>query len=338
MFTTPTLEDPRYIDLHLPRSWNQATTDELEQIAAVITRRTLTADRYHPFDWDEAKVELILRLNGLEIVRMADTVPADMEYIVRFRRERPRWWQLFRRLRYQRSERRDNQPFPLSVGHIHAMLPMLSWIDDEKAEPLLRFPYETITLRGITLQGPPPMMDGYTWEEYRHLQDWMSAYVSASNALTRLQQSRRADAASLKAALTRQANAQQQFLAVLFRADNQSPQSSRSNQRPLKSPTDLFADFDPIRWQVILFFWSGLMRHLITAYPKCFKKEKGAAKRTNPLELYSRTTATLQKYIGLTEQDVNRETYTVTLRKLEMMAEEADEMKKLNQKYKSKSR
>jgi hypothetical protein len=104
-------------------------------------------------------------------------------------------------------------------------------------------------------------------------------------------------------------------------------------------PSDIFEGFSPIKWQVILFWWSSLMSMLAKKFPKVFKSQPvGKGKRRpqqqdTPWDFYNRVTATIQKYIGgLSEQDVNNATYGTILQQLEMMADEAAEMEKLKHK------
>ena len=346
-----TPQQPRHIDLHLPHSWNQCSTEELEHIAACVAMRTAMQDRYHPFSWEEVKVQLIFLINNLEIVEApspansktaADAAAdeaaalASQEYIVRFAEAHRPWYkQIHYRIgrMFYRSDANDDGTFALPLGYIPSLVENLSWLDDEKAEPLLRFPYPTLTVGGKTISGATTLLDGYTWQEYRHLQDWMQLYIAQSNVLAR-RTAQHTDAKAIAAAAADVDHARAHFLATLFRQTKPADTHGADPQ----PDTALFAAFDPIRWQVILFWWSGLMKYLIKTYPRCFKADKSKSRKTDPLNLYSRTTATLQKYVGLTEQEVNAETYTVTLRKLEMMAEEADEAKRINQKYNSKGK
>lgn len=304
------LTETRHIDLHLPRSWNQCTTDELEQIATVIALRTLRTDRYHPFDMLAAKVELLFTINKLEIV-----TPGDDVYMVRFIPGKSKWW----------KRTKQEEPFELTVGAVHAMITdYLSWIDDDDAEPLLRVPYPTMTIHGRQYTGPTPMLDGFMWEEYRHLQDWMQIYTTLSNRLLKLTQRHR-DEHVIKDVAEQVTHVRSEILAILFRPENGEKKSSDFN------------DFDDIKWQVMLFWWSGLMKYLQKQYPRCFKPQKPDRKnkRQNPLELYTRTTATMEKYIGLNEQEVNKQSFHVILQHMEDMAKEAEEMKRINSKYKN---
>ena len=316
-----------HIDLHLPKSWNQCTTDELEMIAAAIIAEQQRVGRYHPFDWSRVKLDVVLAVNNLHVVRNGRNVEdsenrnteeddaADGVWIV--------------------SRSKEEGDFPISTGQLLSLTEMLSWLDDEKSDKtIFMFPYPEITIEAkeqnerkdggskfftlhsslSTLQGPPPLLDGYTWREYRWLTDWMQEYMRRTNA--------NLDATS----------AQREFLAVLFKP---APVVSGS---PADVTADLFAGFSPVRWQVILFWWSSLMAQLAKKFPKVFKpqpvgKKQRRPQKDTPWDFYNRVTATIQKYIGgLSEQDVNNATYGTILQQLEMMADEAAEMEKLKHK------
>ena len=309
-----------HIDLHLPKSWNQCTTDELEMIAAAIIAEQQRVGRYHPFDWSRVKLDVVLAVNNLHVVRNGRNVEdsenrnteeddtADGVWIV--------------------SRSKEEGDFPISTGQLLSLTEMLSWLDDERADrTVFAFPYPELTLRRtawnggsgsklstlhsplFTLQGPPPLLDGYTWREYRWLTDWMQEYMRRTNA--------HLDATS----------AQREFLAVLFKpADGGTV------------PSDSFAGFSPVRWQVILFWWSSLMQLLAKKFPKVFKsqpvgKKQRRPQKDTPWDFYNRVTATIQKYIGgLSAQAVDDQPYGVTLQQLEMMVDEAAEMEKLKHK------
>lgn len=303
-------EEPRHIDLHLPTGWAQCSVDELEQVAAAMLLQQQRTDRFHPFSWDAVKTMLVFSFNNIEIVsEPARLIPGqdfmgDEEYLVR---------------------RGKEEPWPLTVGHVAVLVERLAWISTpDSGQPIVQFPYPVLTIGGIEYAGPPPMMDGYTWTEYRQMQDWMTLYMRLQNAGR--------DASEPQA----------QFLALLFQPAanrNNDISSSRNNDEgKAADPAAPFRGFDPIRWQVILFWWSSLMRQLQAEYPKVFKPQQvGRGKKDRgPWSFYNRVTATIQKYIGLNEQEVNQGTYSVILQHMENMAEESEEMKKLNQKYKGK--
>ena len=294
-------EQAQKVDLHCPKGWNQCTTWELEQIAAALILATMQTDRYHPFDLLEVKLKSFLAINRLEVMESTEE-----GFLVRIVAERKHWWQ--RGILAPSHLRTSAPPFQITTAHLHAIISeYFTWLDDDKADPLMRPPYEGIS----------PLLDGVTWQDYRLMQDWMTAYTEASNRLLNISKSRNVKAIADTAQQI--AKAKKEFLAILL-------------PKRKKAMSD-------IEWQVVLFWWSGLMKYLQKQYPRCFKSEgkpkKGAKpKRSNPLELYTRTTATMEKYLGLNEQEVNTQSAHVVLQHLEDMAREAEEMKKIQSKHK----
>jgi hypothetical protein len=230
---------------------------------------------------------------------------------------------------------KTEEPWGITVGHLLALTERLSWIDDEKSDKtVFLFPYPELTVSGRTadhhrvhggspamiLVGPPPLLDGYTWREYRWLTDWMQEYMRLSNA--------KRDAST----------AQREFLAVLFKPAGEPTDGIGGRTAEHTVPSDSFAGFSPVQWQVILFWWSSLMAQLAKKFPRVFKpqpvgKKQRPQKADTPWDFYNRVTATIQKYVGgLSSQDVDNQPYGVTLQQLEMMADEAAEAEKLKHK------
>ena len=330
----------RQIDLHLPTGWNRCTTEELEAIAAAIIQEQQRVDRYHPFDWSRVKLNVVLSINSIQ--PPSNPPRGKMESLPTGRFGGGRTWFVKRP--------QDEEPWPITVGQLVALTERLAWIDDEKASKVIfQFPYPelelvqgsgfrvqgskrkthspkplTINREPLTVAGPPPLLDGYTWQEYRWLTDWMQAYMRHSNA-------KNAEGA---------AQAQREFLAILFKPAADATGTGAKGEKMFHVQCSMFNDFDPVKWQVILFWWSSLMSMLAKKFPKVFKSQPvGKGKRRpqqqqdTPWDFYNRVTATIQKYIGgLSEQDVNNATYGTILQQLEMMADEAAEMEKLKRK------
>jgi hypothetical protein len=301
------MKEVRQIDLHLPRGWNDCTTRELEQISAAMMLNTQQATRLRPFDWAKVKVDVVLSVNNLQVLGE----------------------NLFR----QRTRKffRKQAPFAITTGQMMDLCSRLDWIDapQDKQQPLYRFPYPVLRLDWLhEYHGPDVMLDGYTWTEYRHLQDWMQAYMAASNRLLRVQRDGRATILDYRQAMQAVDDARSHFLAVLFRAKMALSDGDRA-ARP-------FRDFDPIKWQVILLWWSSLMQQLMQKFPRVFKaqpvKGRHRQKQQSPWDFYNHVTATLADEYKTSETDQAQETYSVTLQKLENMAARAAEMEKLSHK------
>ena len=306
------LNAPIHIDLHLPRGWNQCTTDELETIAATMMRHTLLADRYHPFDWLSVKTELFFALTNTAVIGSPDD-------------------ELF-------TCRHGKTTFTLKTWQVHSWIDQhLAWLDDDKAQQLLIFPYKKLIFtRRWPWQkkhylAPAELLQDFSWQEYRHLQDYMELYVKTQNQMVKMQ--RGITDLDRLAQLEQQADdARQNFLRVLFRIDA----AANSQISTLNSQLNKIT---PVRWQVILFWWSGFMHYLQQKFPRCFKP---ASKKTsnrksqtsNPLDFYVSITATMQKYLQLDEDKVNAQTFYLTLEQLERIANENEEMEKISKKHK----
>ena len=69
-------------------------------------------------------------------------------------------------------------------------------------------------------------------------------------------------------------------------------------------------------------------------YPHVFKVQKLNRKEqpSTPLEIYTATIATMQKYASLTEDQVNNQSYSLVLEHLERLSKENEEMEKIRKK------
>ena len=329
--------ETRRIDLHLPRGWSECTTEQLEMIAAAIISEQQRVDRYHPFDWLRVKTLLFFAMTGLEICRTESTEEAATAYIVRFSRP-PR---LSRMLRYHRSPI-DHAPFPLYAWQVQACVEHLAWLDDPKATmPRLLFPYPRRIRRWSwrvwhrDYYAPGELLDGMSWQTYRWLNDWLDAYTATNNQLTAaLHSASRQNSAP--AALHSASRFRREELKALIRQEHSMRMTVLSLIFGCPKWRVRAARFTEAQWQVVLFWWSSMMQYLKQQYPKCYKttktrKPKGSGTPL-PIELYTQSMAVLVTDLKLTEDEVNRLTAHVVLRRLNMMAEEADELEKIKHK------
>ena len=302
------MKEVRQIDLHLPRGWNDCTTRELEMISAAMLLRQQSATRLRPFDWAKVKVDVVLAINDLQVVG---------ENLFRQRTRK-----FFRR----------QAPFPITTGQMMDLCSRLDWIDAPTAQqqPLYRFPYPVLRLGWLhEYHGPGTLLDSYTWTEYRLLQDWMGVYMQWQNRLITLQHDLHATPEQYLDMNRQMDSARAHFLAVLFRAN-----------RVLSHPDSAalpFRDFDPVRWQVILLWWSSLMQQLMKKFPRVFKPQpvgrgRKQQKHQSPWDFYNHVTATLADEYKISETEQKSETYSVTLQKLENMARKSEELERLSKK------
>ena len=128
------IKETRHIDLHLPTGWNQATTEELEHIAAAILDGQQRIDRYHPFDWERVKLMVVLGVNKMQVVSQepveepAGTEPADSTWLVK--------------------RDGDDEPWPINAGQLCSLCENMEWLTNEKADKtVFLFPYPEIDVR-----------------------------------------------------------------------------------------------------------------------------------------------------------------------------------------------
>ncbi len=328
------------MDLKVPRGWQFCSARELEMIAEEMIRSQMMASlsRFHPFDWVEIKTRLFFRFAEVEIVSqyVYDGDETDARYgLTTFVCRHPSL---------------GKETFELQTWQVHSFMEQLAWLDatDSKGRavpmPKLLWPYPERLWRlrwkrwmpTKEFYRPGEMLDGLSWQQYRLANDWMEVYTNASNALILEQEKRaKANAERIRELAVQMEDARLEVLAQLFYVSDPI--------RPTKvkaAPRRLLRRISEVEWQVIMFWWSSMMQYLKEQYPKCFKssdkKPKSRSKQPPlPIELYTRSMATLQKYLGgLTEEEINAQTAHAILRHLNDMAVEAEEMEKIRKKHK----
>ena len=311
----------QHIDISLPRGWNQCSTPQLELIAACMLRHIALQDRYHPFDWTKVKTELFFLLAEVEVVdEQNDPVDGNPEY-----------------QHHVYICRKGGNEFPMYVWQVYSMIDQhLSWVDDPKAKPLIIFPYKQLLSAWQFSRyfpfikkrwlAPGELLQDFSWRDYRFLQDYIEMYIRLQNQIAKMQQGA-TDKDRLAELNQQMLDARNHFLAILFKAEGNS--SLFTLHSSLKKVGD-------VQWQVILFWWSGMMHYLQQQFPHCFKQSKTKSSKRPPLpiELYRNIITTVQKESnGLTEDEVNGQTFYIVLEHLERLAKQAEEMEKLNRKH-----
>ena len=319
----PTMKRVERIDLRMPKGWSDMGVDELETVASVLVE---AAAKKPALTMNEVKVRLFLALTKLEVLETANPAkPVEEQYLVVCRQG-------------------HLERLVLYLWQMHYwMQEQMSWLD--KPSTLLMFPYKEHvkwSWRGRhKYQGPAALMQNFQWRQYRIVQEYMSFYISESNRLVKMQQSEGITAKEMKRQLHAVARAKGMFLATLFNrrvkfVDAETKLIRKDytyvSCQSMNNWRD-FAGFSDVKFQCVLFWWTGTMNWLQKKYPKVFRS--GSPKKnavSNPLELYTRQTATMEKYLGINEEELNRELYTNVLQHLQDMMDESDRMKELNNK------
>lgn len=361
---------PRNVALTLPRSWNECTTEQLELISRIMLEQIERVDRYHPFDMRNVKIACFFVLSGIEIVEAPDeSLPIDEQcYVCRLsssgKGKTKRSW-----LSKHRGQRHGNDPFPMylwqinywlspkaktkakeSVEYLSSGAGILDWLDNNRGPYLTRFPYPTMRLRSkegllrskVEFEGVAQDMDGFSWRQYRFAVDLMGQYTSLSNNLLRMQRMGTFTEEQIAQQTHNVDLARAMFLATIFNSriayidtnTNMQVCDFHYDTHQHNANVAYFRHFPDHQWQPILFWWTGMMHTLSVRYPHVFKVQKldRQERPSTPLEIYTATIATMQKYASLTEDQVNNQSYSLVLEHLERLSKENEELEKIRNK------
>lgn len=353
------------INLTLPRHWNACSTQQLELISAVMHEQIMRANRFRPFSMKNVKIALFFALAGIEILEGPNPrVPVEEQYYtVRFI-PKSRWrsnafignsnesfslylWQIEYWISPKANSQTKGKESPEAIS---AGAGMLDWLDNDNDSYLTKFPYPFVKRRhcsrwfsiGQMFQGPLTDLDGFSWAQYRFANDTMQSYTQISNNLVKMKQM----GSFSKEQIAKQEKsvdlARAMFLATIFNAKTKFVDTNtgiikhdfhyESNQ--CSDNAQYFRNYPDTQWQVILFWWTGIMHSLSKRYPHVFKVQKPNKnlKPSSALDLYTATVATMQKYVGLDENQVNNQSYSLVLEQMERISKENEELERLRKK------
>lgn len=353
-------EPKQKIDLSIPTSYSRCTLRQLRGIASIMIDMVADSSPLRPFVMEDFKTAVFFFLTNLEVVSLAnpDDPIGEQYYQVRFSAG------FFRRLWNRIAGR--NKPFLLYLWQVEWWIfphknpttrkttpGMLDWLDADSKDLFLSLPMDFVTRRqpgfkGLfcrkRFKGPNPIMDGFTWKRFRYAQDYMQYYIDVQNRAVSIQKmGREASRKDLAEAVKQTDNAKALFLATIFEAkiryNDESTGQARIDYHYQSDQSDdnqkYFLNFPDADWQIVLLWWSGVMAWLGQTYPRVFKKQSTKPQKpVNPLELYSRTTATMEKYIGINADAVEREPYTTILQQMEDIARQNEETERMQQRMK----
>lgn len=355
------------INLTLPKGWNQCTPTQLEQIALIMLEQIekSKADRYHPFDMQKVKIAVFFLFTGLKVDVYPDPrQPVEEQcYYVSVAPQQQRsglaivpsdsiagpnksssfplyLWQLNYWLSPKAKTDDKTSPEYIAQG-----AGLLDWLDADSGNFLTLFPYPSIRQKSKwyqvcakTFQGPHPDLDGFSWQQYRFASDMMQTYTLLSNNLEKMKKMDKFSEEQLKIQAESVASARNMFLATIFNTTTLYVDPTTGitkydfhyESKQFTENAGYFFNYPEANWQVILFWWSGIMHTLAHRYPHVFKVQKVSnSKPQTPMEIYTATTATMQKYAGLTEDQVNTQSYSLVLEHLERLSKENEEMEKM---------
>ena len=270
----------------------------------------------------------------------------DAKALAEYNRSMKEWEKMQEDEKVQMTGRKKRNHIPPPIPPRKKIKGQLDWITDPDAQPLVSLPYEYMVLtdkrflipfRRKSFAAPAPFMDGFSWQRYRFAHDYFDVYLQQYNRLLEMQKDTRhySDKDIFKQEKTADV-ARSMFLATIFCPKNTVIDTDTgrpctayayvSNQH--SDNASYFRHFPDVTFQVILFWWSGCIEDLRRTYPHCFKRIDVTKKPVNPFNIYARTTATMEKHLGIPEDKVNKESYRIVLQHLEDMAKEAEELKR----------
>ena len=308
------------INLTLPTSWGTCTPEQLEQIClAQQVAMRVPADQ-QGMAW---KAECFLRLAGLELMDDVQTDEEEEKYVM---------------------VKKDSDEFRLYLWQIHSfIMDNLAFLDTHPN--VVRFPYPEWECGGKKFRGPSIYLSGWTWQQYRLLKDYLDYFFKVEEKVNHAEEPHGAGSKGQEDLLQK---AMGMVLATLYDAETDYLDETTRlavhgyHYRPEQSTENAkwFEDYPAVRFAVILMWWATVAMKLQKDYPKCFssgnQKKHKIPKPQDPIAEYARTTATLEKYMGVNEQELQQESFTVVLQHLQDMIKQNEEIERMNQRMKSR--
>ncbi|MBR1378017.1 MAG: hypothetical protein IJ557_02685 [Bacteroidaceae bacterium] len=331
------------IDLHLPTSWAACTVEELEQIVIAKRMSVLFNWQHDNNDGIKAvpwKVECFLRLAELEMLQGPHPeVPVEEQYIVvqriASRTSRCSW--------FPWENKKKNEPFVIYLWQVHYWIKeFLGWLDTPPK--IIKFPYPIWCKRWHKFAGPSIYLTNWSWTQYRIAQDYLQYYIVTAERLSKKIGTGISDEERRKLIQQLQ-TARALFLATIYNKkvtviDEETLRKKKGYYYLANQSSDnnkYFRDYSTIKFEVILLWWGYTMQRLHQIYPKCFasdKKKTQPKKQQDSLELYSRLTATMEKYMRVDEKQLGKETFSNVLQHLNDMVANNEELERIRNRHK----
>lgn len=322
---------PRKISLSVPRSWAQCSKEQLETIAAELIAEQATASLV-PQDMTALKVRLFFDFAGLRIVGQSEAEDEEDRYFL-----------------CVSASNKNAMPFPIYAWQVSSWIEKeLDWLD-KPCTGLVSLPYPTIRLRKNIFQrkkfyGPAVLMQDFSWQRYRMVQDYLQLYYRQQNmlvALGRKNMHRKKNRQAFLVQMKKTTETRSMFLSLLFLPERKIIDKDTGRRKKVVSydysvsveNAKYFNHFDEVKFQVVLMWWTGIMTYLQSKYPHVFKTtDVKANAKVNPLDVYARMAATMEKHIGIDEERLNNENFYIVLQHTEDIAVTNEEYEKIKRK------
>lgn len=323
------MEQIRRISLAIPRSWAQCSLEQLELIATELMADQLGASLVQQ-DACTVKARVFFALAGLDIVVPAVEGEEDAYCLCRRQGKEYKKGPLFPVYAWQVSDWIDKQ---------------MKWFDTP-CTGLVIFPFPDIRLcknffQRKTFYSPQPLMQDFTWQRYRLVQDYLQLFYRQQNhllALGRKNLRRKENKKAFFAQMKKTSEVRSMFLSLLFTSEHRVfDKDTRKHKRTTSYDYDLavanskyFDNFSEVKFQLVLMWWTGVTTYLQSKYPHIYKNMGvGVNAKTNPLEVYARMAATMEKHIGIDEERLNKEIFHIVLQHFEDIAVTNEEYEKI---------
>lgn len=334
------------------KAWDALTTDELRMVARAVT----IASESGAYSLESIFLHLLLEVNRLDVLYAnaepnPDTGELEQMYWVRERKPDALPFAIpLYALQFWVKPKKDGGGGCMDwmiAGSTRTKSPEVPHCPRE-GNPITRlFDYSMGRVNG-GFRAPANLMSDVTWQQYRAISDYFDQYAKINNAVHRARFSAALPSASASSSGSNSlagakgdellAKARAQWLASIFRRrilhrDRQNGLLTYSFAYRVGQATaneHYFLRVSAEDFQMVLFWWEGMQNYLKRRYPKCFKKgSPGGNDKQDPLSLYSRSIATLEKFTGSDEETINQKTYTVVLQQFNDMVEQNEEYEKM---------
>lgn len=341
------------INLIVPRSWNECSTQQLEGLSGLAIRRDMASQLGQPDDMTDRdyKLHAFLLLAGLK--PECHTEFQDGEPVYWFPLRRSTW---FKRTFCRKIE------VPIRPWQMKQFIDRhLTWLDDPYTR--LRAPYESVMVNTCRLRlfGLPlwpfskrrlhcldDRMTSCTYRQYIDMENCLRQYWATQKLAKRLSDDERTSPGAIRQQLHNLQTLRRVFMAIVLSPATHVVEEKRGGQvikcakvtytfdeAQVDENRQLFTDRQVARiFPVLLQFYLSVQKHFATLYPDLYvhRDNEGPDKVPDFLRLEIESMSTIMKYQGFADYRAIYDSDAVhILRVLDNMAREVKERKRAQQ-------